>query len=95
MSFDIELGIHTVNQSRRRPDALTQHTIHMADDAAANMRAEFGDSLDMEMCGKAWLIIAAAVIPLCDPEIPGAVLANLIAFAGENLIRTARSTVTP
>lgn len=90
MSFDIELGIHTLNQGRRLVDPLTQYTIKMADEAAARMRAEFGDSLDMETCGKALIIAAGMVVPLCHEEIPGTVLANLIGFVGEDLVREAR-----
>jgi hypothetical protein len=90
MSVDIELCIHTLNQGRRLVDPLTQYTMKMADEAATRMRAEFGDSLDMETCGKALVIAASMIVPLCREEIPGAVLANLIGFVGEDLVREAR-----
>lgn len=87
---DIEKCVHVLNRARRRPDPVTQHTALLADEVAAKMRAEFGDTLDMETCGKALVIAASAVVPLCAPDVPSALVANLIGFFGENLVREAR-----
>jgi len=92
MPVDIEKCVHVLNQARRQPDEVTQHTALLADQVAVKMREEFGDTLDMETCGKALVIAASAVVPLCTPDVPAALVANLIGFLGEDLVRNARTT---
>ena len=90
MTFDVEAGIHQINQSRHRNDQLTVAQVALADRVATKFREEFGSTLDMETCGKAMVIAASAAAPLCREEIPGTAIANIIALAGEQLVREAR-----
>jgi hypothetical protein len=91
VAYDLENGIREMARARSRNDALSKETMRLADQVVARMREEFGSTLDMETCGKAWVIAASSVVPLCGPEIPAAVVANLIGFAGEQLVREARN----
>lgn len=91
MTYDVELGIREIAKARARGGALTTETARLAEHVVAGFRRDFGDELDMETCGKALVIAASAVIPLCHDEIPGVVLANLIGLAGESLVRGARN----
>ena len=91
MTFDVERALREVANARRRDDQLTAETARIAELMVAGFRGDFGGVLDMETCGQALLIAAASLVPLCGPEIPGTVLANMIGFAGESLVRGARN----
>ena len=91
MAYDLENGIREMARARSRDDALSVETMRLADLLVDGMRREFGSTLDMETCGKALVIAASSVVPLCDPDIPPAVIANMIGFAGERLVREARN----
>jgi hypothetical protein len=88
--YDVERGIHDLFHARLRDPLLTE-TARLADKIADGFRADFDTTLDMETVGKALVIAAASVTPVAvDKSMPAAVIANLIGFAGENLVRTAR-----
>lgn len=89
--YDVERGIHELFWARARGDLLMTETARIADKIADGFRADFDTTLDMEMVGKALVIVAASVSPFAnDREMPPAVIANMIGLAGENLVRTAR-----
>lgn len=90
MTYDIEQAIRQAARARGNRDDLTRETSTIADRMADGFRGDFGDTLDMETCGKALVIAAGSLVPLCGPEIPGAVLANIVCLAGESLVRQAR-----
>lgn len=91
MTFDVENGLREIARARASGNELLRETATLADQVAAGMRGDFAGVLDMETCGKAFVIAAASVVPLCGPDIPAAVIANLIGMAGENLVREARN----
>jgi len=90
MTFDIENGLREIARARAVADPLMWETALLADKLVAGVRGDFEGVLDMEMCGKAFVIAAASVMPLCTPDIPAAVIVNLIGMAGERLVRQAR-----
>lgn len=91
-AYDVEAALRHVAAARVNPDALTRTTMVLADDFTAGLRRDFGDKLDMETVGLALSIAASAVAPLTRHRVvPTAVLVNLLAFAGEDLVRTTRA----
>lgn len=90
MTFDVENALQQVAASRTA-DSLSAETARIAEHLVEGFRRDFGDTLDLEVCGMALVIAAASLVPMCTPEIPGTVLVNLVAMAGESLVRGERS----
>jgi hypothetical protein len=91
-AYDVEAALRHVRDARANPDELTRHTMVLAGDITDGFRRDFGDKLDMETVGLALSIAASALTPLAKHrEVPPLVLANTLAFAGEELVRTARA----
>lgn len=91
MTYDIEAALRHALRVRVDGDALMGETARIADLIADGFRADFGESMDLEAVGKALVFTAASLVPLIDPAIPSAVIANMIGLAGENLVRNARA----
>jgi hypothetical protein len=93
--YDVERGLREIAAARlkERSDFLLAETAKLARLVADGFRREFDDELDMEHVGKVLVIAAASLPPLVAGEagVPGAVVMNLIAFAGEELVRAARA----
>lgn len=93
--YDVERGLREIAKARQteRSDFVLAETAKLAGLVADGFRREFDDELDMETVGKVLVIAATSLPPLVAGEtgIPGAVVMNLIAFAGEELVRTARA----
>ena len=90
MSYDIENGLRVLAEARAEGGALLLHIAGLADKVAAHIREDFASSLDMETVGKALVIAASAVVPLCTPDIPSTVI-TVDGMSGENLVREARN----
>lgn len=91
MTYDVERGIHELFHARLRRDLLLAEAAQLGDTIADGFRADFDTTLDMETVGMALVIAAASVTPVAvEKNMPAQVIANLIGFAGENLVRTAR-----
>lgn len=91
-AYDVEAALQHVRDARANPDELTRHTMVLAGDITDGFRRDFGDTLDMETVGLALSIAASVLAPLAKHrEVPPVVLANTLAFAGEELVRTARA----
>lgn len=91
MTYDIEGALRHALRVRVDGDELMGETARLADLIADGFRRDFGESMDMEDVGKALVVTSASLVPLIDPKIPSAVIANMIGLAGENLVRTARA----
>ncbi len=93
--YDVERGLREIAEARRkeRSDFVLAETAKLARVIADGFRREFDDELDMEHVGMALVIAAASLPPLVTGEtgLPGKAVMNLIAFAGEELVRTARA----
>jgi hypothetical protein len=94
--YDVEHALREIAKARAKAhtDVITAETAKLAGLVAEGFRREFDDELDMEATGMALVIAAASLPPVVTGEhaaVPGAVVMNLIAFAGEDLIRTARA----
>lgn len=90
MTFDVENALRIV-AAARHGDPIAVETARLAEQVADGFRRDFGDTLDLETCGRALVIASASLVPLCSEEIPGAVLVNLVAMAGESLVRRERA----
>lgn len=83
--YDVQLGLDEARRARLlRVDPVTVATVRIADQLAANMARHFTPA-EREVVGRA-LVIAGASVGVIE-DVPPAVLANLIAFAGERLVR--------
>lgn len=90
MSFDLERALAEIARNRANDDPLTRRTAALAAKMASGTRGDFAGVLDMETVGTAYVVAAASVVPLCSPDIPAAVIVNIIAMAGADLIEQAR-----
>jgi hypothetical protein len=83
--YDVQLGLAEARRARlTRHDAVTVETGRLADKLAVNMARHFTPA-ERKIAGRALLIAGASVGVFED--IPPAVVANLVAFAGERLMR--------
>lgn len=90
--YDVERAIHEIRHNRGRGDALIAESGRMADKVADGFRCDFDSTMDMETVGKALVVAAASLIALTDPPASSAaVVLDVLAFAGENIVRTARA----
>lgn len=90
--YDLERGLAEVARSRADAGELGQAAARMGDKLADGVRADFDTTLDIESVGAALVIAAASLLPLTDDrDIPSGVLVDVLAFAGEQLVRTARA----
>ena len=87
-TYDLEAALAAMRKARQRRDPLTVTTGGFADRFANNMLRHFGPE-QIETVGLALLIVGAS-LPALD-ELPHAVLANLVAFAGQRLVDDARA----
>lgn len=85
--YDIERALQEIARSRSRRDGVTRETKALAERIAAGFRGDFDGVLDLDTCGRALVIAAGSLVPLCGPDIPATVIVNMIAFAGESLVR--------
>lgn len=86
MTFDIDNALREIDQHRHVGGPLLVETTKLAEQIAAGFRRDFDGTLDLDTCGRALVIAAASLVPLCDPEIPGTVLVNMIGIAGAILV---------
>jgi hypothetical protein len=93
--YDVENALEEIAAWRGKvgSDVILGETLKLGQLVADGFRREFDDELDMEATGKALVIAAGSLPPLVTggTKVPGGVVMNLIAFAGENLIRAARA----
>ena len=81
MAVDLTACLDQIAVARVNGDGITQETALLAEVVVRGFQREFSSTLDMKTCGKALVIAASAVVPLCHAEMPAIVVANLIAGA--------------
>ena len=93
--YDVDRAMREIARARRKRDELTRQQGAIADNLATHLDRHFSAE-ELETAGRALLIGAASVAALVSPDIPPAVIANVLAFAGDRLVRDGRAiTATP
>lgn len=89
--YAVDNALAEIAKARRRRDELTRMQASIADALATHLDRHFSAE-EMETAGRALLIGAASVAGLVrDDLISPAVLCNILAFAGDRLIRDGRT----
>lgn len=88
--YDVENALRELAKNRQRRDELTRQQVAIADRLAIHLDRHFAAE-ELETAGRALLIGAASVIALATEDIPSAVMCNVLAFAGDRLIRDGRT----
>jgi hypothetical protein len=91
--YDVERARAEMAKGRRMRDPLTREQANIGDRLAHHLNDHFSAE-ELETAGRAVMIAAASIGTLAAyKEIPGAVLVNILAFAGDRLITDGRVEV--
>lgn len=82
--YDIDNGLAEARAFRERQNrAIVRASVQVGDRLADGMATNFSPS-DLELVGRALIVVAASVCELVD--LPAAVISNVIAIAGQRLV---------
>ena len=89
--YDEEAGLREIARARLKRDGLTRAQVQLADNLAEGMLRHFSAE-EVETAGRALLIAAASAVRLVNsPDIPPAVIVNILGFAAARMVADGRA----
>lgn len=88
--YDVDKAMREIARARRKRDTLTSGQAYFGDQFASSMNRHFAAE-EIETAGRALLIAAGYAAELCKHGTPPQMIANILGFAGDRLIRDGRA----